>query len=250
MVSGLLRRCGIGYSGTVKTIGILGGMSWESTVPYYATINRAVRERLAGHHSAKILLYSVDFAEVEAMQHEDDWAGARDLMVEGAKRLERGGADFLILATNTMHRVYPGLAERTRLPILHIADCTADAIQASGLKTVGLLGTLSTMEQDFYRERLRSRRKIETVTPELEDREAIHRIIFEELVHGRLLDASRDRLHETIERLQDAGAQGVILGCTELPLLADPRRSPVQLFDTGVLHARKAAAVALGDEYL
>jgi aspartate racemase len=222
-------------------------MSWESTVPYYETINRTVQERLGGHHSAKILLYSVDFAEVEALQHEDDWSGARDLLADAAKRLERGGADFLVLATNTMHRVYDGLKERTRLPILHIADCAAEPIKDHGMKTVGLLGTLFTMEQAFYRERLESRHGIKAITPELEDREAVHRIIFEELVLGKLLDESRDRLHAVVERLREAGAEGVILGCTELPLLADPTRAAVELFDTGVLHARRAAQVAVGD---
>ncbi|PCI39048.1 MAG: aspartate racemase [Elusimicrobia bacterium] len=231
----------------MKTIGLIGGMSWESTVPYYETINRTVKERLGGHHSAEILLYSVDFAPIEEMQHEGDWHGLRDTLVEAVKRLERGGADFIVIATNTMHRVYEGIVERTHLPILHIADCVAERIKLAEMKKVALLGTLFTMEQDFYKGRLEDRHRIRVITPELDDRETIHKIIYDELTLGTIREESRDALHAVVDRLAEAGAEGAILGCTELPMLAQAKRSGIQLFDTGVIHAQKAAAIALGD---
>jgi len=222
-------------------------MSWESTVPYYETINRTVKERLGGHHSAEILLYSVDFSPIEEMQHDDDWNGLQNLLVDGVKRLERGGADFVVIATNTMHRLYDGVCERTHLPILHIADCVAERIKTAEMKKVGLLGTLYTMEQDFYKSRLQDRHRIRVLTPELDDREAVHRIIFDELTLGAVKDESRDTLHGVIDRLAKDGAEAIVLGCTELPMLADPSRSGIQLFNTATIHAEKAALVAIGE---
>lgn len=229
----------------MATLGLLGGMSWESTIPYYRVVNETVRERLGGHHSAPLLLYSVDFAAIEALQARGDWEAAGRLLVDAGAALERAGAQALVLCTNTMHRVAGALEAGVALPLLHIADATAAAVRAAGLVRVGLLGTRFTMEQAFYRERLARSAGVEVLVPGAEDRDHVHRAIYQELCHGQFSDASRERFQAVIGRLADAGAQGVILGCTEIGLLVGPRQSPVPLFDTAALHARHAALWAL-----
>jgi len=231
----------------VKTIGLIGGMSWESTVPYYRRINQVVAERLGGLHSAKILLASVDFHEVERLQHASDWHAAGELLAATARALERGGADFLVLCTNTMHKVAPAIEQAVTIPLLHIADPTAAAIQAAGIAKVGLLGTRFTMERAFYLERLRDR-GLDVLVPEPDDRVFVHRVIYEELCLGRVLEDSRAAFRRIIAGLAAAGAQGIILGCTEIGLLVAPADAPVPLFDTTDLHACAAAELALGGE--
>jgi len=229
----------------VKTIGLLGGMSWESTVSYYQIINRAVGERLGGLHSAKILLYSVDFEEIESLQHADRWDEAGSRLSDAAAVLEGGGADFLVLCTNTMHRVAPAIEARVRIPLLHIADPTARAIRSKGFSTVGLLGTRFTMEQDFYRGRLAHEFGLEVHVPNPDSRELVHRAIYEELCRGIISETSRERLRRVVSELASLGAQGVILGCTEIGLLLRPEDVSVPLFDTAFLHAEAAASLAL-----
>jgi aspartate racemase len=229
----------------MKTIGLLGGMSWESTVPYYRLVNEAVRDALGGLHSAKVLLLSVDFHELETMMREGDWDDVgRDLARAGAT-LEAAGADFLVLCTNTMHRVAPSIEAAVRIPLLHIADPTAEAIRRAGHTKVGLLGTRFTMEQDFYRNRLERSHGIGVLVPPVDDWDAIHRIIFDELCLGIVRDASRDAYRRVIAELAARGAQAVVLGCTEIAMLVGPADSPVPLFDTTALHARAAARLAL-----
>jgi len=229
----------------VKTIGLIGGMSWESTVPYYRIVNETVKERLGGFHSAKVILYSVDFAEVERLQHAADWESAGNLLVEAARSLEVAGADFLVLCTNTMHRVAPAIEAAVALPLLHIADATADAVVAAGHRCVGLLGTRFTMEQSFYRDRLAERYGLQVLLPEPDERELVHRVIYEELCLGQVLLPSRVQYRRIIDRLITAGAEAIILGCTELTLLMTPDDAPVRLFDTTRIHARSAAERAL-----
>lgn len=231
----------------MKTLGLLGGMSWESTVPYYQAINRRVAERLGGLHSARLLLWSVDFAEIEAAQHEDRWDDAAALLIDGARRLERGGAELLVLCTNTMHRLAPALEAAVDLPLLHIADATGRAIVESGLSRVALLGTRFTMEQAFYRDRIAERFGLEVAIPGVEDRARIHAIIYDDLCRGRIPEDARDWAAGRVAALAADGAQGVILGCTELGLLLRPEDTPVPLFDTAALHAVAAADAALAD---
>ena len=228
----------------MKTIGLIGGMSWESTVTYYAMINEAVRTRLGGLHSAKILLYSVEFAEIERLQHEGRWDEAGALLADVARRLESAGAEFLVICTNTMHLVAPRIEAAVKIPLLHIADPTAAEVQRRGIATVGLLGTRFTMEKDFYRTRL-ERAGLRVVTPAEGDRDLVHRVIYDELCLGRIEDPSRDAYKDVIARLVAAGAEGIILGCTEIGLLIRPEDAPVPLFDTTALHARAAAEMAL-----
>jgi len=228
----------------MKTIGLLGGMSWESTVPYYRIINQEISRRLGGLHSAKLVLYSVDFEEVERMQHADRWDQASDLLVELSKRLQLAGADFLVLCTNTMHKLAPDIEQAVDIPLLHIADATADAIRGEGVGVVGLLGTRFTMEQDFYAGRLRERHGLEVLTPGESDREVVHKVIYTELCHGRVVDASRKAFVEIVNRMVDRGAEGIILGCTEIPMLLRAEDVPVPLFDTTTIHARAAAELA------
>jgi len=230
----------------MKTIGLLGGMSWESTVPYYQTINRVVGERLGGLHSAKILLYSVDFAEIERLQHEERWHESGELLARAGRTLEAGGADFLVLCTNTMHRVAPQIEAAVSIPLLHIADATAERVVASRVGRVGLLGTRYTMEQDFYRGRL-EQLGLEVLVPSQGDRETVHRIIYDELCRGSILEPSRREYGRVVSELVAAGAGGVILGCTEIGMLLRASDSPVPLFDTAQIHAEKAAIYALGD---
>ena len=230
----------------MKTIGLLGGMSWESTVPYYRQINEAVKARRGGLHSAKIVLYSVDFAEIERLQHRGDWAAAGALLADAARALERAGADFIVLCTNTMHKVAPAVEAAVKIPLLHIADPTAAAIHYAGLHRVGLLGTRFTMEQDFYRGRLAGQHGIEVLIPEADDRDRVHRVIYEELCLGRIEEASRQAYREVMRRLVERGVQGIILGCTEISLLVGAQDASVALFDTTRIHAEAAAALALG----
>lgn len=228
-----------------KVIGLLGGMSFESSLEYYRLINEGVRARLGGLHSARVLMWSFDFAEIEALQHAGQWDEAAALLVEAAGRLERGGADFLVLCTNTMHKLADALEGGCRLPLLHIADPTAARIKAAGLKTVGLLGTCFTMEQPFYKDRLKERHGLEVLTPDEDDRAVVHRIVYEELVQGRVLPESREAYRRIIGKLAAAGAQAVILGCTEIMLLVRPEDSEVPLFDTTAIHAAAAVEAAL-----
>ena len=229
----------------MKTIGLLGGMSWESTLPYYRHINEAVRERLGGLHSARLVLYSLDFHEIEALQRQGDWAAAGTLLADAARHLESAGADFLLLCTNTMHKVADAIEAASALPLLHIADPTAAAIQAAGLQRVGLLGTRFTMEQPFYRQRLEDRHGIQVLVPDEPDRAKVHRVIYEELCRGVVSEASRQAYRQVISSLVARGAQAVILGCTEIGLLVRADDAEVPLFDTCVLHAQAAAERAL-----
>lgn len=229
----------------MKVIGLIGGMSWESTVPYYRLINEGVKARLGGLHSAKIVLYSVDFAEIERLQHRGEWDEAGALLADAARALERAGADFVVLCTNTMHKVAPAIEAAVAIPLLHIADPTAAAIHQAGLSCVGLLGTRFTMEQDIYRARLTDRHGIDVVIPDDDDRALVHRVIYEELCLGRVEEASRLAYRDVIQRLVAQGAQGVILGCTEISMLVGVEDAAVPLFDTTGLHAAAAVQVAL-----
>lgn len=229
----------------MKTIGLLGGMSWESTVPYYRLINQRVRESLGGLHSAKLILYSVDFHDIERLQHAGDWDAAGLMLVRAARALELAGADFIVLCTNTMHKVASAIEEATAIPLLHIADPTARQIRSDGHTKVGLLGTLFTMEQSFYRERLQQQ-GLEVITPCPADSAAVHRIIYEELCLGQVLPESRAEYQEIMARLVEQGAQCLILGCTEISLLIGPSDATVPLYDTTAIHALAAADEALG----
>ncbi len=233
----------------MKTIGLLGGMSWESSAEYYRLVNERVRARLGGFHSARTVLYSVDFAAIEAMQAEGRWDDAGRELNRAARALEAAGADFVVLCTNTMHKVADRLADGLGIPLLHLADATAAAIKAGGVKRVGLLGTGFTMTQPFYRERLAAH-GLDVLVPDEADRETVHRIIYDELVHGIVTDASRERYREVIARVVEAGAEGVVYGCTEIELLVGPGDSPVPTFPTTGLHAEAAVDYALGESSL
>jgi aspartate racemase len=228
----------------MRTLGLLGGMSWESTVPYYRAINERVRERLGGLHSARLLLYSVDFAEIEAQQAAGDWDAAGLRLAAAAQALERAGAQGLVICTNTMHKVAPQIAAAVGMPLLHIADATARAVRAAGLDCVGFLGTRFSMEDDFYRERLASQ-GIEMRVPEAAARAEVHRVIYEELCRGELRELSRAFFRATMARLVRDGAQGIVLGCTEIGLLVGAQDASVPCFDTELLHAHAAADWAL-----
>ena len=232
----------------LKTIGLIGGMSWESTVPYYQLINQAVRERLGGLHSAKIILYSVDFAEVEHLQASGQWEAAGALLAEVARKLEAAGADALVVCTNTMHKVADVITGAVNIPLLHIADPTAQAIKEAGYTTVGLLGTRFTMEQDFYRSRLETLHGLTVLTPPALERAQVHQIIYDELCLGDIKNASRQAYLRIIARLQAQGAQAIILGCTEIALLVRPQDCAVPLFDTTALHAAHAASWAMNTD--
>jgi aspartate racemase len=229
----------------MKTIGLLGGMSWESTIPYYRYVNEVVKARLGGLHSARVVLYSVDFHEVELLQREGNWAEAGRLLAGAAASVERAGADVLVLCTNTMHKVAPEIERAVSIPLLHIADATADVIKSTGVRSVGLLGTKFTMEEEFYVGRLRERHGFDVLVPDRDDRDLVHRVIYDELCMGQVLDPSRDAYHQVIERLVSRGARGIILGCTEISLLVEPARLSVPAFDTTRLHAQRAAEWAL-----
>jgi aspartate racemase len=231
----------------LKTIGLLGGMSWESSAEYYRLVNEQVKAQLGGLHSARCVLYSVDFAEIEQLQQRGQWDTAADLLAQAAHQLEQAGADMLVLCTNTMHRVAPAIQERIAIPLLHIADPTAQAIARAGMRTVGLLGTRFTMQQDFYKGRLVDNYNLSVLIPDAPDRAIIHRVIYEELCLGQILAASRAAYQAVIAHLVDAGAEGIILGCTEIGLLIGQPDSPVPLFDTTRLHAIAAVDYALGE---
>jgi aspartate racemase len=229
----------------LKTIGLIGGMSWESTVPYYRQINEAIKERLGGLHSAKLVLYSVDFHEVERLQHSGDWEAAGRLLADAARALEAAGAEFLVLCTNTMHKVAPAIEAAVAIPLLHIADPTAAEIKRAGHSVVGLLGTRFTMEQAFYRERLHEHHGLQVIVPNAQDREIVHRVIYEELCLGVVKPESLDEYRRILRGLADQGAQAIILGCTEISLLVNQQDSALPLFDTTAIHARAAAEEAL-----
>jgi len=229
----------------MKTIGLVGGMSWESTLEYYRVINQYTKERLGGFHSAKIVLYSVDFAEVESRQHEGRWDDLTRLMIDAAQRVERAGAGFLVICTNTMHKMADDVQRQIRIPLLHIVDATATAIKSRAIKKVGLLGTRFTMEQDFYKQRLIRDHGLEVIIPEEKEREDIHRILYDELCLGEIKERSKGTFQAIIAGLESRGAQGIILGCTEIPLLVSQKDYRIPLFDTTTLHARAAVDFAL-----
>lgn len=229
----------------MKTLGLIGGMSWESTVPYYRIINRTVNEHLGGLHSAEILLYSVDFQRIEELQMAGRWTEAAEILTSVAQRLESAGADLLVLCTNTMHKVADEIESGISIPFLHIADATGEAIRYRGQSIVGLLGTRFTMEETFYRHRLEERFGLHVVVPEESDRNLVHRVIYDELCQGKILEESRKEYRKILHRLAASGAEGIILGCTEISLLVRPEDSPVPLFDTTEIHARRAAELAL-----
>ena len=229
----------------MKVVGLLGGMSWESTIPYYRVLNESVKRRLGGLHSAKVVLYSVDFHEFEALQRDDRWDEAGVKLAAAAVALQRAGAELVVLCTNTMHKVAPAIERALSVPLLHIADATAAAVKRAGIGTVGLLGTRFTMEQEFYVGRLRERHGLDVVVPEADDRAEVHRVIYEELCLGCVLAGSRATYEGVIDRLVARGAQGVILGCTEIAMLVDAGRLAVPVFDTATLHALAAAEYAL-----
>jgi aspartate racemase len=229
----------------MKTIGVIGGMSWESSAEYYRLLNRHAKARLGGHHSARSLLLTVDFAEVEARQRAGDWDALGTQMADAARHLEAGGADLVILATNTMHRVCESIEQAIEIPFLHIADPTGSALRAAGIKRVALLGTRYTMEQTFYTGRLHERYALDTLAPNEADRADVHRIIYDELCHGVIKEESRRVYQRVIEALASRGAQAVILGCTEITLLIKPEDSVLPVFDTTVLHAQAAVDWAI-----
>jgi aspartate racemase len=229
----------------VKTIGLIGGMSWESSAQYYRIINQEMRRQLGGVHSARTLMLSVDFGQIERLQHLGDWQTLAGEMIDAARRLAAGGAELLVLCTNTMHRVAPEIEQAVSIPLLHIADPTAKAVLAAGYRRVGLLGTAFTMEQTFYRGRLVDRFGLEVLVPDSGDRAVVHEVIYGELVAGKALPASRAAYREIIGRLIERGAEAIVLGCTEIMLLVGPEDSPVPLFDTTNLHALAAVQAAL-----
>jgi aspartate racemase len=229
----------------MKTIGLLGGMSWESTETYYRVINEYVKEKLGGLHSARLCLFSLDFDEIEKLQHRNEWAATGKILTDAAKRLEAAGADFLVICTNTMHKMAPAIESQINIPLLHIADATAEEVIKMGLTKVGLLGTNFTMEQDFYKGRLVERYGLEVLIPEEEDRQIIHRVIFDELCLGEISDKSREAYLKIIDKLVVLGSEAIILGCTEIGLLVHQEHTSTPLLDTSIIHARKAVEVAL-----
>ncbi|CAH1041666.1 aspartate/glutamate racemase family protein [Halomonas sp. TD01] len=231
----------------MRTIGVLGGMSWESTQSYYQALNQGVNQALGGFHSAQIVMVSVDFAEIETLQKQGDWQTAGQLLASASKRIEQAGAECLLLATNTMHNVAPAIEAAIQIPFLHIADATGEKCQRDGVTRVGLIGTRFTMEQDFYKARLKERFGIDVVIPNEEERGVVHQVIFDELCHGHINDSSRQRYLDIIASLHQQGAQAVILGCTEIALLVEQHHTQVPLYDTTALHASKAVAWALGN---
>lgn len=229
----------------MKTLGLIGGMSWESTVPYYRLINEGVKQRLGGLHSAKLVLYSVDFAEVEHLQRTGDWAAAGILLAQAAQKLQGAGAEALVLCTNTMHKVADAIESAVQIPLLHIADPTAARIRQAGLGKVGLLGTRFTMEQHFYKVRLQQRHGLQVLVPPAPERDEVHRIIYEELCLGQVRDDSRRSYQRVMADLVAQGAQAIILGCTEISLLVTAENASVPLFDTTAIHAQAAVDWAL-----
>lgn len=229
----------------MKTIGLIGGMSWESSATYYRLLNEGVRDRLGPTASARCILWSFDFAEIEALQHAGDWRGLTERMVDAARRLEAAGAEALLICTNTMHRMADEVQVAVGVPLVHIADPTATRIKADGHRRVALLGTAFTMEQDFYKGRLAARHGLDVMVPDAADRAVVHRVIYDELVAGKVMPASRDAYRAVIARLVERGAEAVILGCTEIMLLVRPEDSAVPIYDTTALHAAAAVELAL-----
>jgi aspartate racemase len=229
----------------MKTIGLLGGMSWESTELYYRWLNEGIKERLGGLHSAQITLVSVDFEEIERLQHDDRWDEAGAQLARAARQVEVAGADFLLICTNTMHKVAPQIERAINIPLLHIADATAGAVQQVGMQTIGLLGTNFTMEQEFYRGRLQDKYGLQVLIPAPEERQIVHRIIYDELVLGIVRDESRAQYLRIMRHLVDQGAQGIIEGCTEIVMLVQQEHTPIPLFDTTAIHAAAAVDRAL-----
>jgi len=229
----------------MKTIGLIGGMSWESSLEYYRIINEQVKEKLGGLHSAKSLMYSVDFDEIEKLQHKGNWTEATKLMIDAAKRLENGGADFVVICTNTMHKMADDVQNNIKIPLLHIADATAEKIKAKGLKKIGLLGTKFTMEEDFYKGRLIDKYGLDIIIPNDTDRQIVHDVIYHELCLGKVNQSSKDQFIRIINKLVDNGAEAVILGCTEIPLLVQQKDIKVLLFDTTKIHAESAVEYSL-----
>lgn len=228
----------------MKTIGMIGGMSWESTSTYYREINEGIKNTLGGLHSAKIALYSVDFDEIEKLQHADDWEATATILTRAAQAVEAGGADFLLICTNTMHKVAPQIEAGINIPLIHIADATAEQLRTDGVEKVGLLGTRFTMEQDFYRDRLTQRFGIEVLTPEQPDREFVHQVIYDELCLGKIVDNSRSQYLSVMAKLAECGAQAIILGCTEIALLVQQQHTSIPLYDTTRLHCAAAVRTA------
>ncbi len=229
----------------MKTIGLLGGMSWESTVGYYRAINAGVKNRLGGLHSAKIAMYSVDFEPIEKLQHAGDWKGTARILCEAARSVESAGADFLLICTNTMHKVAPEIEKSIKIPLLHIADATAEVLVNEGIKTVGLLGTAFTMEEDFYKGRLKENYDLNVLVPENEDRQIVHNIIYQELCLGKTESNSKTEYLRIIDSLANQGAEAVILGCTEIGMLVNQDDTKVRLLDTTAIHAEKAVEYAI-----
>lgn len=230
----------------MKTIGLIGGMSWESTVTYYQIINEVVKEQLGGLHSAKVLLYSVDFFEIEACQAKGEWDKSADILASAAKSLEKAGADFIVICTNTMHKVVPQIKSEINIPILHIAEATAEELNSNHIKRVALLGTKYTMTQAFYKDKLIDA-GIEVLVPEDEDIEFVNHVIYDELCLGIISDESKEGYLRIIEKQAQKGAQGVILGCTEIGLLIKPEDTTLPVFDTTQIHAAKAAMLSIGE---
>ena len=229
----------------MKTIGLIGGMSWESSIEYYRIINETVRDKLGGFHSARSIMYSVDFAEIETLQQQGRWEEATELMITAARRVEDGGADFVIICTNTMHKMADDVQKQINIPLLHIADATAERIKAQGLGRIGLLGTKFTMEEDFYRGRLVEKHGLDVIIPDEQGREIVHRVIYDELCLGETKPSSKAQYVSIMENLVGDGAEGIILGCTEISLLVGQEDSPVPLFDTTRIHAVAAVEFAL-----
>lgn len=231
----------------MKIIGMIGGMSWQSSCEYYRIINKLVAEKLGGTHSAKCVMVSLDFAEIEQLQNIGDWEKATDMLVASAQQVEKTGADFLLICTNTMHLMADDIEKKIDIPLLHIADATAERIQALGFETVGLLGTRFTMEENFYKGRLKEKYHIQTIIPEEFEIEIVHNVIYQELVLGRINPESKREYLKIISKLANRGAQGIVLGCTEIPLLIKQQDTPVPLFDTTCIHAEFAVNMALED---
>lgn len=229
----------------MKTIGLIGGMSWESSIEYYRIINEVVKEKLGGLHSARSVMYSVDFADVELLQRQGRWDKATEMMIAAARHVERGGADFVVLCTNTMHKMADDMQRAIGIPLLHIADATAEKVRAQGISRVGLLGTRFTMEEEFYKGRLTSKYQLDVLVPTPDERETVHRVIYDELVCGRIEAGSKSQYVRIMDRLIENGAQGIILGCTEIGLLVNQTDSRVPLFDTTRIHALAAVEYAL-----
>ncbi|HDM8173370.1 TPA: aspartate/glutamate racemase family protein [Vibrio harveyi] len=229
----------------MKTIGLIGGMSWESTANYYQIINREVKARLGGLHSGKVCLYSVDFAEIETLQHQGRWDDTVIILAQAAKSVEAGGADFILICTNTMHKVADQIQQAVNVPLVHIADATAEQLVVDGIKKVGLLGTRFTMEQDFYKQRLIDKFGVDVVVPSSDDQTIVHDVIYNELCKGEVHDDSRQHYLTIIEKLVEQGAEAVILGCTEIAMLVEPQHTDVKLYDTTEIHAKAAVEKAL-----